>query len=594
MGVRNLERKLSNANVIDGNSLRSRTSQPDFGGQEDLKQVSGIIESYGPQKKIRRTFTAKLDTSDQNTSQQNDCELVKNFLEKENFPSKISDKEQSNKDISEIITTEEVTIKKKKTFHLVIGKQVGKLTETAEDDSGALNVLQNTNKIKEVSNLFKNKAIKESDLNEAEAKEVSNSKKTAKEASDLKKAEAKEALNCAKAEAKKESDYKKSEAKEVADCKKAEAQKVLDSKKAAKEASDLKKAEAKEALNREKAEAKKESDRKKAEAKEALDQKKAEAKEALDRKKAEAKEVDTKKAFNYKKTKVQNDKDVLKLESNESLNIYDEVKATNTRKSRISAGVALKHAKEAVDQTGKEIRKSISSSTTVSLDSIKSVLKKGKEKSEKKDSFAKESKEDKKSARKELKEETVLTPNPKEEDAQDLTINTNAVTMRRGKKIPQKKSSQSSEKKRANSQIKNEIEEVQKLSAATLDKLEKSTSRRSKRKPELEEVENISTATSDTSEKFNSRSSKRKPELEEVEKISAATSDTSEKSNNRRSKRKPELEEVENISAATSDTSEKSNSRSSKRKNVPCSVQPEKQEEDFQSSKVLLFDVIIL
>ena len=578
MGVRNLQRKLSNANVIDGNSLRPRRSKPDSGGEEDLKQVSGMIESYEPKKKIRRTFTAKLDTSDQNTGKQNDCELVENVLEKENSPSKMSNKEQTITDISEIITTEEVPIKKTKVFPLGIGKKVGKLTETAEDDSGAPNVLLKKNKVKEVSNLLKNKAKQESDYKKAEAKEVMDSKK----ASDLKKAEAKEALNRENAKSEKESDHKKAEAKEVVDCKKSEALEVSDPKKAVKEALDLKKAEVKDALNRKKAEAKKESDqkkaktkeaidRKKAEAKEALYQKKAEAKEALDRKKADAKEaLDQKKAeaneavmkktSDYKRTKGQDDKNRIRLEAKESLNINDEVKATNTRKSRISSGVALKHAKEAVDETGSEIRKSISS-TTVYLESIKTVIKKGIEKSRKKDSFAKESKEDKKPARKEQKEETVLNPNLKEEDSQDFSIN-----MRRGKRMPEKKSSQSSEKKQENSQIKNEIDEVEKISAATSKKLI-STSRRSKRKPEFEEIEKQSSATSDKLE-------------------------IPEKPTSRRSKRKPELKEVEKISAATSDQLEKSNSRRSKRKTVPGSVQLEKLDEGFQSSKVLLIDVI--
>ena len=579
MGVRNLQRKLSNANVIDGNSLRPRRSKPDSGGEEDLKQVSGIIESYEPQKKIRRTFTAKLDTSDQNTGKQNDCELVENVLEKENSPSKMSNKEQTITDISEIITTEEVPIKKTKVFPLGIGKKVGKLTETAEDDSGAPNVLLKKNKVKDVSNLLKNKAKQESDYKKAEAKEVMDSKK----ASDLKKAEAKEALNRENAKSENESDHKKAEAKEVVDCKKSEALEVSDPKKAVKEALYLKKAEANEALNRKKAEAKKESDqkkakakeaidRKKAEAKEALYQKKAEAKEALDRKKAKAKEaLDQKKAeaneavmkktSDYKRTKGQDDKNRIRLEAKESLNINDEVKATNTRKSRISSGVALKHAKEAVDETGREIRKSISS-TTVYLESIKTVIKKGIEKSRKKDSFGKESKEDKKSARKEQKEETVLNPNLKEEDSQDFSIN-----MRRGKRMPEKKSSQSSEKKQENSQIKNEIDEVEKISAATSKKLKKSTSQRSKRKPEFEEIEKQSSATSDKLE-------------------------MPEKPTSRRSKRKPELKEVEKISAATSDQLEKSNSRRSKRKTVPGSVQLEKLDEGFQSSKVLLIDVI--
>lgn len=583
MGVRNLQRKLSNANVIDGNSLRPRRSQPDSGGEEDLKQVSGIIESYEPQKKIRRTFTAKLDTSDQNTGKQNDCELVENVLEKENSPSKMSNKEQTITDISEIITTEEVPIKKTTVFPLGFGKKVGKLTETAEDDSGAPNVLLKKNKVKELSNLLKNKAKQESDYKKAEAKEVMDFEKTAKKASDLKKAEAKKALNRENAKSEKESDHKKAEAKEVVDCMKSEALEVSDPKKAVKEALDLKKAEVKEALNRKKAEAKKESDQKKAKAKEALDrkkaeakealyQKKAEAKEALDRKKAEAKEaLDQKKAeaneavmkktSDYKRTKGQDDKNRIRLEAKESLNINDDVKATNTRKSRMSSGVALKHAKEAVDETGKEIRKSISS-TTVYLESIKTVIKKGIEKSGKKDSFAEESKEDKKSARKEQKEETVLNPNLKEEDAQNFSIN-----MSRGKRMPEKKSSQSSEKKQENLQIKNEIDEVENISAATSKKLKKSTSRRSKRKPEFEEIEKQSSATSDKLE-------------------------MPEKPTSRRSKRKPELKEVENISAATSDQLEKSNSRRSKRKTVPGSVQLEKQDEGFQSSKVLLIDVI--
>jgi len=268
-----------------------------------------------------------------------------------------------------------------------------------------------------------------------------------------------------------------------------------------------------------------------------------------------------KKTSDYKRTKGQDDKNRIRLEAKESLDINDDVKATNTRKSRMSSGVALKHAKEAVDETGKEIRKSISS-TTVYLESIKTVIKKGIEKSGKKDSFAEESKEDKKSARKEQKEETVLNPNLKEEDAQNFSIN-----MSRGKRMPEKKSSQSSEKKQENLQIKNEIDEVENISAATSKKLKKSTSRRSKRKPEFEEIEKQSSATSDKLEML-------------------------EKPTSRRSKRKPELKEVENISAATSDQLVKSNSRRSKRKTVPGSVQLEKQDEGFQSSKVLLIDVI--